>query len=67
MKKAYFVVLILLQLLFVLGCMENTGMPKHELIPFDSSRKNLKGGFMYVNTDTAVVDLINHPAFEGFA
>lgn len=67
MKKAYFVVLILLLLMFVSGCMENSGLLKREPIPSDiSSQKNSEGGFINVNTDTAIVDVINHPAFEGF-
>jgi acetyl esterase/lipase len=67
MKKAYFVVLILLLLLFASGCMDNSDMTKGEPMPSDiSSQKNSKGGFMNVNTDTVVVDVINHPAFEGF-
>jgi|GEM_PF-126664 len=67
MRKAYYFVLILLLLLFALGCLDNSGMTKGEPMPsYINSQEISEEGFIHMNTETAVVDVINHPAFVGF-
>lgn len=65
-QKYKIIVLLYVLMMFFVGCSNQISSSGQENVNENLTEKNIKGGEKHVNSETAVLDVINNPAFEGF-
>lgn len=65
-QKYKIIVLLYVLMMFFVGCSNQISSSGQENVNENFTEKNIKGGEKHVNSETAVLDVINNPAFEGF-